>query len=342
MKKLKKIIYLLFIAFAAFFGYKVYVNFFTSNIIKSGYIYIPHGATLEQVSDSLKPFVKNISRFQKAALKGRLKGRIKPGRYKINENDNNYNIVQLIKLGQQTPENFRIIDYGSVYEMVGRVTKKTEIDSAKFVKTLDSIAQSKGLLNAEDLKPYFFVDTYKFFWTVKPSKFFNLFWNEYNKFWTPERKAKADALGLTRAQIYALASIVYKESGGAPNEQKTIAGLYLNRYKKQMKLQSDPTVIYAIDKENHFQKKRIKRVYYKYLGIDSPYNTYKFAGLPPGPICIVDKNTLEAVLNAEDNKYIYMCADPERPGHHKFTDSDKEHAENAKAYQQWLNKKQIK
>jgi UPF0755 protein len=159
--------------------------------------------------------------------------------------------------------------------------------------------------------------------------------------WTAERLAKEKASGLSRNQIYALASIVYKESGGRPDEQKTIAGLYLNRYRKGMKLQSDPTVIYAINKESNFTTP-IKRVLYKHLSHPSPYNTYANAGIPPGPICITDKNSVDAVLNAEKNSYIFMAADPDRPGLHRFTASDVEHEKNAKDYQRWLDSRDIR
>ena len=224
--------------------------------------------------------------------------------------------------------------------MIGRVSRKTEADSLTFVKEFNKIAVSKGYNNAEDLKKYFFADTYQFFWTVKPAEFFKKFENQYQEFWNEERLAKERKLNLSREEIYALASIVYKESGGKTDEQKTIAGLYLNRVRKGMKLQSDPTVIYAINKENNFTQD-IKRVLYKHLSFPSPYNTYAVKGIPPGPICVVDKNSVDAVLNAENNNYIYMCADPKRMGYHKFTDNDVEHAANAKAYQDWLNSKNI-
>ena len=211
----------------------------------------------------------------------------------------------------------------------------------KFANQLNEIAISKGYKNAEDLKKYFFNNTYDFFWTVTPKEFFDKFENDYKDFWTADRIEKEKKSGLTRDQIYALASIVYKESGGKPDEQRTIAGLYLNRYKKGMKLQSDPTVIYAVNKASNFTQ-QIKRVYYKHLKEQSPYNTYANKGIPPGPICIVDKNSLLAVLDAEKNNYIFMCADPARFGYHKFTDNDAEHAKNAKAYQDWLNSRQIK
>jgi len=192
------------------------------------------------------------------------------------------------------------------------------------------------------LKRYFFIDTYNFFWTVTPKEFFKKFEDQYNGFWNADRVAKEKASGFTRDQIYALASLVYKETGGKPDEMKTVAGLYINRYKKGMKLQSDPTVIYAVSKANNFQGDPIRRVLYKHLREPSPYNTYANVGIPPGPICVVDKNSVDAVLNAEKNDYIYMCADPARFGHHKFTASAAEHAANAKAYQDWLNSKNIK
>ena len=136
--------------------------------------------------------------------------------------------------------------------------------------------------------------------------------------------------------------MVYKETGGKPDEMETVAGLYLNRYRKGMKLQSDPTVIYAVSKANNFQGEPLRRVFFKHLREPSPYNTYFSAGIPPGPICVVDKNSVDAVLNAQKSDYIYMCADPKRFGFHKFTASAEEHAVNAKEYQQWLNSKNIK
>ena len=178
--------------------------------------------------------------------------------------------------------------------------------------------------------------------TFRIGDFFKKFEEDYNGFWTAERKAKEKNSGLTRDQIYALASLVYKETGGKPDEMKTIAGLYLNRYRKGMKLQSDPTVIYAVSKANNFQGETLKRVFYKHLREPSPYNTYFSAGIPPGPICMVDKNSVDAVLNAEKNNFIFMAANPDKFGFHRFTASDVEHAKNAKAYQDWLNSKNIK
>lgn len=340
MKKIIAVVAVIAILFGGIFAFQFLKKYKFNNIAKEGYIRIPTGSNFEQVLDSIGPYLKNKESFKEVALQKDLDKKIKPGRYRIEDGTGNNSLVNMIKAGNQTEDSFRIGDFDTVYQMIGRVSRKTEADSLAFVKAFDKIAQSKGLHSAEDLKPYFFSDTYQFYWTVKPEDFFGRFEKKYNEFWTQERIAKEKKSGLSRNQIYALASIVFKESGGKTDEQKTIAGLYINRYRKGMKLQSDPTVIYAITKQENF-KKEIKRVLYKYLSTPSPYNTYAVAGIPPGPICVVDQSSVDAVLNAENHPYIYMCADPKKLGYHKFTASDVEHAKNAKAYQEWLNAQQI-
>ena len=341
MKKIILIVSVVIIVILGFFGIRFYNKYLGNNVEKEGFVLIPHNARPQQVLDSISPLIKNKDYFNTIAEDKNLGANYKAGRYELKSGMNNREIVNMILAGNQTPNSFRIKDFDDVYQMIGRVTKKTEIDSLKFANQLNEIAVSKGYKNAEDLKKYFLNNTYDFFWTVTPKEFFNKFESDYKDFWTADRIEKEKQSGLSRDQIYALASIVYKESGGKPDEQRTIAGLYINRYKKGMKLQSDPTVIYAVNKASNFTQ-QIKRVYYKYLKEPSPYNTYANKGIPPGPICIVDKNSLNAVLDAEKNNYIFMCADPARFGYHKFTDNDAEHAKNAKAYQDWLNSKQIK
>lgn len=324
-----------------FFAYPFYQKYKGNNVAKEGIILVPRNATLKQVLEKISPYLKDKESFQEVAKQKNLAQNIKAGRYQIRKGDDNTKLVNMLKAGLQTEDVFRIKDFDDVYQMIGRVSRKTEADSLAFVKAFDEIARKKGLSSAEDLKPYFFADTYHFYWTTSPEEFFNKFEKDYQNFWNAERQAKEKKLGLSRNQIYALASIVQKESGGKTDEQRTIAGLYLNRYKKGMKLQSDPTVIYAINKEQNFSK-IIKRVYSKDLSHPSPYNTYANAGIPPGPICVVNKSAVDNVLNAKQNDYIYMCADPERLGYHKFTHSDVEHMKNAKAYHDWLNRNKIK
>lgn len=341
MKKTAAILIIAVIIVGGFFGIRFYNKYFADNVAKEGYFHIPTGANFNQILDSIAPYLENREAFVDVAKDKSMDRFFHAGRYRVKNGTSNTDLVNMIKAGNQTENTFRIGDFGDVYQMVGRVSRKTEVDSLKFVTELNKIAVQKGYRNAEDLKKYFFIDTYQFFWTVKPDEFFKKFDDQYKDFWTAERIQKEKQSGLTRDQIYALASIVYKESGGKPDEQKTIAGLYLNRYRKGMKLQSDPTVIYAINKESNFTTP-IRRVLYKHLRHPSPYNTYANAGIPPGPICITDKNSVDAVLNAENNNYIFMAADPDRFGFHRFTASDAEHVKNARDYQAWLNSREIK
>ncbi len=336
------VIFLAMLFIGGFFGFKYYQKYYSDNVEKEGYVLIPHSANFNSILDSISPYLKNKEEFAEVAKSKNLNKFFNAGRYRIKSGTNNTDLVNMIKAGNQTENTFRIGDFYTVYQMIGRVAKKTEADSLKFATDFNKIASEKGFSDAEDLKRYFFIDTYNFFWTVTPKEFFKKFEDEYNGFWTSERKAKEQNLGLSRNQIYAMASLVYKETGGKPDEMNTVAGLYLNRYKKGMKLQSDPTVIYAVSKAGNFKEAPIKRVLYRHLREDSPYNTYANAGIPPGPICIVDKNSVDAVLNAEKNNFIYMCADPGKFGFHKFTDNAAEHAVNAKAYQDWLNSKNIR
>ncbi len=341
-KRIIAVIVFLLFAIGSFFGYQYYQKFYGNNVAKEGYVLIPHSANFNSILDSIAPYIKNKEQFSEVAKSKSMDKYFSAGRYRIKSGTNNTDLVNMIKAGNQTENTFRIGDFFTVYQMVGKVALKTELDSLRFATDLNKIATTKGLTNAEDLKKYFFIDSYNFFWTVTPQEFFKKFEDDYNSFWNAERKAKEQSLGLSRDQVYALASLVYKETGGKPDEMKTVAGLYLNRHRKGMKLQSDPTVIYAVSKANNFQGDPIKRVFFKHLREPSPYNTYFSSGIPPGPICMVDKNSVDAVLNAQANDFIYMCADPARFGFHKFTASAAEHAVNAKKYQDWLNSKNIK
>jgi len=310
-------------------------------IIKSGFVLIPDNADFDRVIDSLSPFINYIERFEELAKAKKLDEKIKAGRYNITEDISPKELINLLALGVQKEDTFMIVHYDNVYQMIGRVARKVQADSLRFVKVFDSIAIEKGLETAEDLKYYFLSDTYNFYWTTTPEEFFKRFEKLHDDFWTQENLSKKDRLGITKDQVYSLASIVHKESGGRPDEQSRIAGLYLNRYHRGKPLQSDPTVIYAINKEANFTKS-IKRLYHKHLKIDSPYNTYKRKGIPPRPICMVSKSTIENVLNAEKNDFIYMVADPKNPGYHNFTKSYREHRKYAREYHKWLNNMKIK
>jgi UPF0755 protein len=181
----------------------------------------------------------------------------------------------------------------------------------------------------------FIPNTYEFYWNTSAEQFVNRMLKEYKSFWDTTRKAKADKIELNYYEVATLASIVEKEQNIKRDERPEIAGLYLNRIKKKMKLESDPTLIFALGDFS------IKRVLNKDKKVDSPFNTYKHKGLPPGPICIPSINAIDAVLNASSHKYIFMCAKEDFSGYHNFAKTYVKHLVNARKYQKALNKRKI-
>ena len=199
----------------------------------------------------------------------------------------------------------------------------------------DIVFQKKLSLSEDDITCIFLPNTYQFYWNTSAEEFVERMLKEYSNFWNSSRKKKASKLGLNYCEISILASIIEKEQNIRLDERPVIAGLYLNRLDKGMKLQSDPTVIFALGDFT------IRRVLKKDLKFDSPYNTYIYSGLPPGPICIPSINAIDAVLNATKHNYIFMCAKEDFSGYHNFAKNVREHNKNAKMYRRALNKRRI-
>lgn len=204
-----------------------------------------------------------------------------------------------------------------------------ECDSVQFLAAADSILSASGLTKEEQASA-FIPDTYQFYWTDSPARVVNKLFAERSSFWNDGRVAKAKALGLTPEQVHTLASIVEEETNKA-DEQGTVARLYLNRIKRGMPLQADPTVKFAVGDFS------LKRIVGEHLKIDSPYNTYRNTGLPPGPIRIAERGTLQRVLDAPENNYIYMCAKSDFSGYHDFTADYNRHRINAARYHRALS-----
>ena len=205
-----------------------------------------------------------------------------------------------------------------------------------FVETLydGQIADQYGFTK-ENFPSMFLANTYELYWDTSEEQFMDRMKKEYDRFWTDERKMKAERLGLSTQDVITLASIVEEETK-TKSELKTVAGLYLNRLERGIALQADPTVKYAVGDFT------LKRILNKHLEVDSPYNTYKYAGLPPGPIRIPELNVVEAVLNPGEHDYIYMCAKPDYSGEHAFAKTLAEHNRNADIYHTFLNQEKIK
>jgi UPF0755 protein len=252
----------------------------------------------------------------------------------------NNEMINMLRAGLQTPVQLTLNSVESVADVSGQAGAMLMVDSASLFNSLvDADFLAENDLNYATIRKIIIPNTYEFYWTTDAEGFRDRMLREYNAFWNNSRNQKATALGLNQLQVSTLASIVQKETARG-DEMPVVAGLYLNRLRKNMKLQSDPTVIYAKQlKEGDVE---IRRVLYEDLKIDSPYNTYMYAGLPPAPITIPTIQAIDAVLNPQKHNYIFMCADPENPGYHSFAATSRDHEKNRKKYIKWLNEQGIR
>lgn len=265
----------------------------------------------------------------------RMEGNYK-GRYAVETDASLLSVLRMVRNHAQSPVNVVVPSVRTVEDLAGRISDKLMIDSTEIVELLHSDTLMTRLgYDHQTFLGMFIPNTYEMYWDVSAQNLVERLYKEHQTFWNEERKGKAQALGMNENQVATLASIVDSESAYNP-EKPRIAGLYLNRMKKGMLLQSDPTVIFALGDFT------IRRVLNKHLTIDSPYNTYKYKGLPPGPIRIPSIAGLDAVLNHEDNNYIYMCAKEDFSGSHNFAVTYSEHQANARRYVKALNERGIK
>ncbi|TWP31005.1 endolytic transglycosylase MltG [Apibacter muscae] len=336
-KKIIPLFYLILIIIAFLIGKTYYKNSYSSNVKNDALLYIPTNATFEDVKVLINPYLKNIQSFENKAISSDYPNKIKAGRFKIEKGETNKEVINRLLLGKQEEVHLRIRNYDDIYELASDLGKNLEADSIIFLNYFKKEALEKGFPDVEELKIYFTPETYFVNWNTSPEKLFARFEKNHNNFWTEERLNKAKKLNLSKLEVYTLASIVQREYM-KKEELPIISSLYLNRLNKGMKLQSDPTVIYAERKKQGF-KVMMKRV--KNISIDSPYNTYKYKGLPPLPICIPNDIVVDAVLNPANTNYLFMCA-IKNTGMHAFTADDKEHMLNAKKYRQWLDSIGIK
>lgn len=307
---------------------------------EDSHFFIPSDYLFSDVIVDLDKSIDNfdVSRFQQAAKLAKYNNlTLKYGRYKLPEEASYFELARYLRSGQQDPVNLVLNNARLVEQVAGKAAQYLEPDSIAFLNAFfeDSI-MAKFELTPHTLMTLFIPNTYQFLWTTTPEGFLIRMKKEHDNFWrSNQRLEKAKALQLSPIEIYILASIVEKESQ-VKNERPTIAGLYLNRINKNMRLQADPTVVFAV------QDFSIRRVLNRHLEFDSPYNTYLNDGLPPGPICMASINSIDAVLNAESHDYLYMCAAPDLSGGHVFAKSLTEHNINANIYRRWLNKSGIR
>jgi len=318
-------------------GYQRYLAIFHGNVIKSGLLYIHTGSGFQQVLDSLNRghYLKDMNTFIWVAEQKNYNKRIQPGAYFVKSGWNNIQLIDQLRAGKQTPVKVTFNNVRFREDLAARLSHYLESDSAAFFNVLnnDQIAAQLGF-NCESFPMLFIPNTYEIYWNTSPREFVTRMKFEYDRFWNVARKNKASDLGFSPLQIVTIASIVQEESN-KNDEKPRIAGVYINRLKRGWLLQADPTVKYAL---GNFQ---IKRILTKYLVVDSPYNTYKYTGLPPGPINFPDIASVDAVLNAEHHNYMYFCAKEDFSGYHNFAQSLAEHNRNAAKYQYALNRNKI-
>ena len=321
-------------------GINYYLRYWGPNVTgNKDYLYIHTGSSFADVYRTIRQekLVRDTTAFMWAAHNmNYVNGRVKPGKYKLTEGMNNRHFINMLKAGNQEPVTLNFHNLRLKSQFAKSVSMQLEPDSASVSRLLDSAAfvQKHGF-TTDNVYTMFLPNSYQLYWNTTPEKFFERMYTEYNKFWTPARKQQATALNLTPVQVSILASIVDAEALH-DDEMPTIAGLYLNRLKRGIKLEADPTVIYATGDFT------IKRVLNKYLSNPSPYNTYQHTGLPPGPIMMPSVNAVKAVLNYKKHDYIYMCAKEDFSGYHNFATNNADHLANARRFQQALNERGIK
>lgn len=305
---------------------------------KSCFFYIHTGASFAAVKDSLvkRGYLSDPESFEWLAHLKNYDQKVRPGRYRLVNNMSNNMLVNLLRSGNQEPVRIVIQNIRSREDLAGKLGRQLEVDSAK----LSSLFNDPSYLAKYNLTPptllvLFIPDTYEFYWNTSGEQLFNRMEQEYKRFWTPERTRLADSLQLKVSEVVTLASIVEKETNMNP-EKPVIAGVYLNRLKKQIPLQADPTVIFAW---NDYRIRRVRKIHTE---IKSPYNTYFRAGLPPGPICLPSVASVDAVLHAMNHSYYYFCAKEDLSGYHNFAADLEAHNRNARKYQKALNKLNIK
>jgi len=317
-------------------GYHLFCSMSTSD--EAQYVYIDEDDTMDSVVAKLEPISAKtaMKAFNTIARHTGYPEDIRTGRYKIEPGEGAVTVYRKLSHGQQDPINLTVPEARTMERLAALLSKKLMLDSATIATALtDSAFCAKYEADTASIACLFIPNTYNIYWDTTLDDLMQRMQRERNDFWTPERRQKAEAIGLTPEEVQTLASIVDEETNDT-EEKHIIAGLYLNRLRKDMPLQACPTIKFA------WKRFDLKRLYDKLLTIDSPYNTYRNHGLPPGPIKVASIKGIDAVLNYTPSDYLFMCAKDDFSGHHAFAATGAEHMANARRYQEALNERGIK
>jgi UPF0755 protein len=316
-----------------------YLRFFMPNVRielqkEQPFLFIHTGATFEEVLTTLtqEKYLKDVKSFEWMADKMNYTSHVKPGKYLLKDGMSNRELLTMLRAGRQTPTRIIFHNVRFKSDLAADVSSQIEADSHSIQSLLDSdVYLGQFGFNSQTITAMFIPNTYEFYWNTSAEQFMERMHDEYKKFWTPGRIKKSTQIGFSQIEVSILASIIEEETQ-KNGEKPTMAGVYINRLSKGMPLQADPTVRFA------FGDFSIKRILSKHLETDSPYNTYKYAGLPPGPICIPSIASIDAVLNYQRHDYLYFCAKEDFSGSHNYARTLEQHNRNAQKYQRALSK----
>ena len=334
--------YLILLTFFLFFLVVIFCwLFLVSNILvenKKLEFYIKKNTSFTEFFKIISPHLKSKTSFRLASKLKKFDKNIKPGRYIIEKSMNNNQLINNLRVNN-IPVNLTFNNLERIENLASVISNQLEVDSLDLItQLLNEEFLKKNGFNSNNALSMYIPNSYELFWNTSSVNFQKRMYREYLKFWNEERLSRAKEINLTPIQVSILASIVNKESS-KNIERPVIAGVYLNRLNKKIKLQADPTVIYSMKKKENNFKKIIKRVLFKDLNLNSKYNTYKYFGLPPGPICMPDISSIDAVLNYKKHDYLYFVANPNKPGYHSFSKNLRDHNNYRRVYLNWLRKK---
>ena len=302
-------------------------------------IFVPTDTSFSTLKEILEPHLKSTITFSLAAKAKRF-DTPRIGHFVLKPSMGNHQIINALRSGNR-PIQVVFNNQQTIAHLAGRVSEQLELDSLSLIKEIESPYFMESVnLNREELLSLFLPNSYEMYWNISAAEFCQRMQRENDLFWNESRESKRKRLNMSRAEVITLAAIVNEESRKV-DERPRVAGVYLNRLRRGMKLQADPTVVYAMKRQANDFDFVVRRVLYKDLETKSPYNTYKYRGLPPGPITMPDISSVDAVLNAESHDYLFFVVDPKIPGYHLFASTYSEHLANRKVYVRWLNENRI-
>jgi UPF0755 protein len=302
-------------------------------------IFVPTGTSFATLKEILEPHLRSTITFSLAAKAKRF-DTPRIGHFVLKPSMGNQQIINALRSGNR-PIQVVFNNQQTIAHLAGRVAEQLELDSLSLIKEIESPYFMESVnLNREELLSLFLPNSYEMYWNISAAEFCQRMQRENDLFWNESRESKRKRLNMSRAEVITLSAIVNEESRKV-DERPRVAGVYLNRLRRGMKLQADPTVVYAMKRQANDFDLVVRRVLYKDLEINSLYNTYKYRGLTPGPITMPDISSVDAVLNPESHSYLFFVVDPKNPGYHLFASNYNEHLANRKVYVRWLNENRI-